>query len=430
MIIKQKTIQFLKNKSSQNFFIYGLGQVFNLLSPLIVAPLIISICHDTGFGKVGLGFAMSLFLILIVDYAFDIKATKSVSENRHEFIKLQELISTTIFTKMSLFFFVLLFSVMIIWLIPFFYIEKKLYFLSIMIVFAQVFNPIWFFQGIENFKWISFINIGSKVTYVSLVLLFINQEQDYVFVNFFLGFSSLFFNILGFFYIKKKYQFQVVVPKLSTIKIILKDDFSFCVSQLFLSARQLSPLLLTSYFLGFSITGQYRVLEQVINLFRTFSQVFLRFFYAKACYKFIEDAKGGWDLWKKYSLYNIIIASLLSIIFFIFSITILRFFHLPEKTILELNWFFRLALIVSFLISLTLPLEQLMFIQNKNKMYIKIAIFVTVINILLLLIFIKKFEILGIIISLIIAEIVFIIFYYYNSFLNTKLNVKNDNNHI
>ena len=75
----------------KNFFIYGLGQVFNLISPLIIAPLVIAKCQDSGYGKVGLGFAMALFLILIVDYAFDIKGIKSVSENRHESNVLEQL---------------------------------------------------------------------------------------------------------------------------------------------------------------------------------------------------------------------------------------------------------------------------------------------------------------------------------------------------
>lgn len=426
-MVKEKVLLLINDKNKQNFFIYGIGQVFNLLSPLIVAPLVIAKCQVAGYGKVGLGFALALFLILIVDYAFDVKGTKAVSENRFDVKILENLLCTTIFTKIILFAIVLLIATVLITAFPFFYQERMLFFLSLTIVFAQVFNPIWFFQGIENFKWISIINITSKVTYVSLVLLFITKPQDYIYVNLCLGASSLVFNGMGLFYVKKKYGLKINIPTFNTVQSILKNDFSFCVSQLFLSARQLAPLVLVTYFLGFSIAGQYRVIEQIINLFRTFSQVFLKFFYAQSCFKFMTDVKMGWNFWKKYTAMNIVIVASTLIVIAFFSTEVLRFFHLSENTIVALNVLFQIALVISFLMSITLPLEQLMFIQDKNQIYIKITIFVTVLNIVLLLVLIHRLELLGVITTLIIAELFFITFYFYNAFLHTKQLIKNEN---
>ena len=122
-MIKQKISVLIKDKNKQNFFIYGVGQVFNLISPFIVAPLVIAKCQEAGYGKVGLGFALALFLILIVDYGFDIKGTKLVSENRHEPQVLEKILSTTIFTKIVLFAFVVLIVALLIAFAPFFYQE-------------------------------------------------------------------------------------------------------------------------------------------------------------------------------------------------------------------------------------------------------------------------------------------------------------------
>lgn len=429
-MLKEKVFLLINDKNKRNFFIYGVGQVFNLLSPLIVAPLVIAKCQEAGYGKVGLGFAFALFLILIVDYSFDIKGTKSVSENRHHTEVLETLFSTTIFTKVVLFLIVLLLTAILISFVPFFSQEKKLFILSLSIVFAQVFNPIWFFQGLENFKVISLINIASKITYVSLIVMFIANATDYIFVNLFLGGSALLFNIFGLIYIRNHYHFRIIIPKLTTVQNILKNDFSFCVSQLFLSARQLSPLVLVSYFLGFSVAGQYRVIEQVVNLFRTFSQVFLKFFYAQACYKFITNTKTGWEFWKKYTAMNVLLTTSALVIIAIFTSEILQFFHLSQSTITELDSLFKLALLISFIMSFTLPLEQLMLIQDKSKIYVKITIFVTIVNVALLLFLIKHLELFGIITTLIFAELLFTGFYFYNVVLHTKQKIKNENDFI
>ena len=90
-----------------------------------MAPKIILICDEAGLGKVGLAFAFCLFLMLIVDYSFDIKATKEVSENRNNLIKLQEILNTTIFTKLTLFVFTLLISLGIIFTFDFFNQERE-----------------------------------------------------------------------------------------------------------------------------------------------------------------------------------------------------------------------------------------------------------------------------------------------------------------
>ncbi|NBL65785.1 oligosaccharide flippase family protein [Flavobacterium sp. NST-5] len=418
-----------KDKNKQNFFIYGVGQAFNLLIPLIVAPLVISVCGESGFGKIGLGFAMSLFLILIVDYAFEIKGTKQVAENRFEPAKLQELLGTTIFIKLLLFCVVVVTSVPLIIFFPFLRQESTLFFLSITIVFAQVFNPVWFLQGIENFLLISILNIASKTTYMFLVFVLVTEQDDYTLVNFFLGASAFVYNVIGLVWVSRKNKFQISYPNSTRIKLILRSDFSFCISQLFLSARQLSPLLLTGYFLGFNVAGQYKIMEQVLTLFRTFTQMFLRFFYPKLCYKFSINIKDALNFWKKYAVANVAVISFLLFFIFIFASEILQFFNLSEISVQNLKPIFRMSLFISLLIPITLSLEQLMFATNNNKNYIKIAIFATILNITLILISIKSFELYGIISSLIIAEIFFIVGYFTHSVLNNKHQIKNENNH-
>ena len=78
------------------------------------------------------------------------------------------------------------------------------------------------------------------------------------------------------------------------------------------------------------------------------------------------------------------------------------------------------------MLSLSLPLEQLMFISNQTKSYIRITIFVTTVNIILLLLLIEEYQLAGIIFTLIVAELLFILLYFYNTFI--KANIKKEYN--
>lgn len=410
----------LINESKAQFFIYGIGQAFNLVSPIIVAPYIISVCSLASFGKVGLAFAFALFLILIVDYAFDIKGTKKVSENRNNLIVLQDILFTTVYTKIILVVIAFLLATILIFSIPLFANEKGLFFLSFVIVFAQVFNPIWFLQGLEDFKTSSWLNILSKLSYVFLVFCFVKIKSDYIYVNFFLGFSSLLFNLIGLIIIKKRYNFSFTQPKTRIIKKILVKDFFFCISQLFLSLRQLSPMFLSSYFFGFNLAGQYKIIEQIISLFRTFNQVYLKYFFPRLCYKITLSINDALIFWRKNLLILLIGVIIALLLIFLSSQEIISYFNIEIDENAELIRIMKFSLIIPFLMVFSLSLEQLMLAFNKNRGYIKTTISVTIINIVLLLILTPILELYGVIFSLLIAEVFFIFLYYRNTITSQK----------
>ncbi|MEL1246020.1 oligosaccharide flippase family protein [Flavobacterium sp. DGU11] len=414
----EKLSSLLKNKKTQNFFIYGVGQAFNLISPLLVIPYIVAVCGEEGLGKTGLGFALSLFLILIVDYAFDVKGTKQASEMRDDRQQLEKLFINTIAIKCLLFLAVVAIFLALVFFVPFFQDEKPLFALSLSIVLAQVFTPHWFLQGTEQYTAASIINICSKGFYLLLVYSFVANNGDYIYVNLFLGGSSLVFNIVGLAYIMNRYSFKIAVPVVSEVTAILKGDFSFCISQLFLSARQLLPIVLVSYCLGYYTAGQYKIIEQVITSSRTFIQVFLRYFYPLVCYKAAEDLKAGFRFWKRYSTSDFLIVLAAMSVIALMPEQLLYFFNASEESVNELTPPLFLVLLVPPLMAASTALEQLMMIANRNKEYIRIVISVTIISIVSMFSILGKFGIIGLIATFIAAELLFISLYFKNSYLH------------
>ena len=412
----QKLQSLTRNKKKQDFFVYGIGQAFNLISPLLVVPHIVAICGEEGLGKQGMGFNLALFLILVVDYAFEIKSTKEVTMHRDDPAALQKIFNTTLMSKVLLFCITLCITLSLVYTIPFFSAERTLFLYSMAIVMAQVVNPAWFLLGMENFRVASFINIASKTGYLVMVFTFIRLDSDYILVNLLLGASAFIFNLSGLFFAKQRYGIHYVTPDLGEIRRILRADFSFCLSQLFLSARQLSPHVLISFFLGYNAAGQYKIIEQVITAFRTLIQVFLRFFFPSVCHKTAENPSAGFAFWKNYSAGNFALIAIALIGIFLFSDDLLRFFNASPDTIAKLGDIFKIALLIPLLMAVSLPLEQLMFVTGRNKAYVRITILVTVLNITMILLAIHNYGIQGIIVTLIAAEILFILLYSKNAF--------------
>ena len=51
----------LGHQQFQKLSVYGFGQAFNLVTPLLVIPYIVAVCGEENFGKTAVGMALSFF---------------------------------------------------------------------------------------------------------------------------------------------------------------------------------------------------------------------------------------------------------------------------------------------------------------------------------------------------------------------------------
>lgn len=396
------------NKQTKNFLIYGFGQAVNLISPLLVLPYIVSVCGESGVGKVGVGFSLALIAIVLVDYGSYINGTRQISINLADNDVLEQKFVTIYVAKFILLLCVLALCALLIVSVPFFEKDKLQFFWSLLIVVGQFINPTWFFQGIQNFKWISTVNVLSKLIYVGLVFLLIKGSGDYVYVNAFLGSGSLIAGSIGFLWICRKYRFSFANARLLDAITLIKDEFSLTVSQLFFSFYQYAPIMLISYVCGDFIAGQYRIIDQVIMIFRTYLQMFFNFIYAEICLRIHDNAREGLAKWKKSNGLNYLLILGLLVIVFLSTEMILQFFKVGPSDIGILAAYFKIGLLIPVFMGVSFALKQLMFAFNRNKQYVAITIFCTVFNLLLMFALLRLIGLEGAFVAAIVAECVII----------------------
>ena len=128
-------------KKITDFFIYGFGQVINLVSPLFVMPFIIYKCGEDGLGRVGVGFSFALILNGIIDYGSYINGVKEISINRENTTVLENRLKAIYLSKLLLLLLVFSIISILIFTVPFFSRDKTLFFLSLTIVVGQFINP-------------------------------------------------------------------------------------------------------------------------------------------------------------------------------------------------------------------------------------------------------------------------------------------------
>lgn len=407
----RKGITFFKNqKQLNNLIIYGFGQGFNLITPLLVIPYIVSICGEDGYGKIGVGMALAFFIMVFVDYGSEIVGVKEVAVNRENHNKLESIFITTYSAKLVLLAIMLLLVSFLFYFIPYFSKEKALFFLSLSMVVGQFINPTWFLQGIENFKWITILNILSKVIYLAGVFLFINQSTDYIYSNLIWGIGMIIANSITWFYILYKYSFSFSNLKNEAVKKMLNENFSIFSSQIFVSLQMYSPIVLISFFGGNTMAGQFKIVDQIIVIFKTYILLFFNFVYPRVCYLLDKSKQEALRFWKIYNGLNFIFITVSMIIITILSIKIVSYFN--PKGIVEISDLLKIAVLIPILQAITIPLKQLVLGSNKQREYVKITMVITVISLFLIVFVTPIYHVFGVLFSLILTEIVTAIVFY------------------
>ena len=334
----------LTRRILENFFSLFTLQVFNYILPFLTLPYLARVLSVERFGLIFFAMAFMQYFNVLVDYGFTITTTKDVSINRNSKEELSR-----IFTSVYIIKTVLLILSFIVLLIVVFSSEKfrhdyPVYLLSFGIVIGQFLFPVWFFQGIEQMKYITLINVLSKVIFTALVFIFVKSDSDFLFVPAFNSLGYILGGILSIYIIFKKFNIKFDFD-INHLKKTFKEGFFIFFSISSSSLIYTSPSFLIGLFLGNQQVAYYISAEKVINAIKSILGVINQSFYPHLSLIYKENFSLYLKKWQ--FLLKII---LLSSTFFIL---ILMFFSKEITFILYGKNFFETVSIIK-LLSLTI----------------------------------------------------------------------------
>jgi O-antigen/teichoic acid export membrane protein len=414
----------LANAQIKKLIQYGIGQGFNVIAPFIVIPFIILKCGEENFGKSAIGMSIAFFIIVFIDFGCDILGVKDISINRDNVEKRNYIISRVVYIKSFFILFLSIVFYILINQIEFFHKDKELYYFSFSIFMAQIVNPLWIFQGLEKFNLFSCFSILSKSIYIILIFYFLNQKSDYIFINFAFGLSIFIAGIIFFYVLYKQYQFVLVPIQPSELYNYMYANKTYVFSQIFIWMQLYSPILLINYF-GTSIqVGQFRIVDQIISIFKTYILLSFNFIYPKICFEFDIAKKEGISSWKLFNTINFVFVSFLLFILFVFSYEIIDYYNISNKE--YLTNLLQTALIYPVLFFIVYALKQLLLALHYEKTFSRIIIFMSILNLVIISLVYKNYSLFGVFYSFIFVEFLTLILLLFLTLKHRILSDKND----
>jgi PST family polysaccharide transporter len=312
---------FLKNKILiENFSFLSILQAANLVLFLITLPYLFRILGRNYYGLVVFAQAIVYYFSIFVNFGFNLTATRDISINRDNNLKVSEIVSSVLVIKFSFFIIALVLMYFLTVFIDSFRNYRILYILSMTACLSEAVFPLWYFQGLEKMKYITFINVSTRLLSTALVFVFIRESHDYFRYPLIIGAGTVSGAIIALFIVFSKHSVRFSFSPLSTLKSYLSDNVLYFLSNVSTQVYSNANRIIVGTFLGMSQVAYYDVAEKIINVIKVPFSVLSQAFFPK----FAKDRNISF---LKKMMYGTILFTIVIIIAVcIFSFPIISFF--------------------------------------------------------------------------------------------------------
>ncbi|HBN5713161.1 oligosaccharide flippase family protein [Morganella morganii] len=239
-------------------------QAINYLSPFIVLPYLSHTLSMSHFGLIMYILSIISIAAIITDFGFQIYSTNWIAKNKNNKSEVAKHIGSVLLLKTII-------SLMVICIINIFIFNVSMFnntpiieisILLSLIVFLQIYQSPWFFQGIEEMFNITICVSISKITYLGLIIILVNSTNSIVNVLISLLISTTLASAVSIYLIYKS-NYEIKVPSVNILCDTFKKSIPFFISKAFVMIYTTANTFVVGSFSGTNQTALYSSSEKL-----------------------------------------------------------------------------------------------------------------------------------------------------------------------
>lgn len=216
--------------------------------PFIALPFIFHIVGSENYGIVVFAQSVVAYFLVFINFGLDISAVRDVSINRDNKVKLNEIVSSILCIKVLLFIFSFLSFAILVFLIPIFKANSIVFYFAYLMCFADILFPVWYFQGIEKMKVVTFIRLIAILFYVVALFLFLKVKEDFYLIPLFQSLGLIISGIVSLYIMIMKEQITYYIPPKGTLLLYFKESIPYFSSRISVVINNTLAKLVSGFF--------------------------------------------------------------------------------------------------------------------------------------------------------------------------------------
>ena len=412
-----------KKRLFSNFFSLLVLQGANYVLPLITFPYLVQVLGVDYFGLLAFATAIIAYLSIITDYGFNLTATREISIHRDNKEKVVEIFSSVMTIKFILMILSFILLSIIIFSFEKFATHWEIYFFTFATVLGQVLFPVWFFQGMESMKYISYLNIVAKSIFTLAIFIFVKEQSDFYLVPLLTSAGFIIAGLWSLVLIRREFRVEFRWQSIDTLKEYLIDGWHIFISRIYVNLYTTTNIILLGVFTNNTAVGYYSIAEKIVvaigGLFEPANQTIFPYL----ARKYRENFNQFVMFVKKIGFMFLFISSFFVVIFEYFKEEIIYLvtgsYNLEVSTLLGIFLLRVLSYPFGALFSNSL------IIMSRKKEFMRVMNYTVLLDLLIVPLSIYLYQEMGLVISFVLVLFVHVslLLYYLNkSIINERVN--------
>lgn len=251
---------------SKNAIFKAMLNLFNIILPIMVIPLVTRSVGPDLYGYMGYGDSLTAYFLIFASFGIYQYGLREISKVRDDKKKLRQT-----FTSLCLFTFMtnIIASAVYMIFVAVSYRDKPYMYTCIIMGFNLVFNMFyveWVNEALENYDFIAIKTMIVRIVYSALILLFVRSDKDYLFYLYLVVGFNFINNIISFVYVKKRIKFDF--SDLQFAKHIRPMLYVVILSNTGVLYTQLDKIMIKSNS-GTTDVGYYYTAQRIMTIINT-----------------------------------------------------------------------------------------------------------------------------------------------------------------
>lgn len=392
-----------------NMLLNGINTVSAILFPIVTFPYAARVLFPDGIGTVNFQLSIINYIVLLTSLGIPLYAVKEVAKYRNDKVTRDRIVVEIILLSTIL----CLLGYIAVWFlakyVPKIHQQESLFYILSLTIFFTAISVNWFYQGVENFKFITYRAIAIRLLATASLFVFVKERSDLLIYGLITVGSTVGNNFVNFIHLRKYLDFSLIQMKELRVFHHLKPAIHIFILSLIVSLYvQLNSIML-GFMQGNDAVGYFTAGSKISHVGLTLISSFGTVLLPRCSYLLqIGDSEGFSSIINKSVRLTVALSLPMTLGLMILAKPITMLFCGPEFVdaipVLYLN------APVIILIGLTNVMGiQILYPKNKVNIVILSVSAGAIVNILLNILLIPRYSSTGAAIATLIAELTVLI---------------------
>ena len=246
----------------KNFGFLFIVQFSNYVLPFLVIPLLTRSLGLDGFGKYAFYLGIANFLLVFIRFGFEFSATRQISLHSEDKTTVGEIVGAVLQIKAGLLVLASIIYTVVLFLVKPDQQNSLLLLGGLLLLTGQMLLPIWYFQGMQQMKFVTLYTVVTKIVYVGALFAVIRATDDYGYAVVIYGAAFFVAGLLSIIQVFCQVPVKLTLNK-DMIKTVFSEALPFFTSRIFVAAYTSSLVPLIGFIGGTSQVAIYSASEKL-----------------------------------------------------------------------------------------------------------------------------------------------------------------------